>query len=373
MRDSTKTALVATTVHNPLDNRIFFKQIGSLIDAGWTVQYLCRRDGCPGDAPGLDVQPVSLPAHRLLRLLAGNVILFWKGLFSSAGVLHVHDPELFLVARLLSFRFSRVIIDLHDLPHEQVRYKPYLRDVVKKPMSWLVELFLKVLLFRATVVVAESSYIEWVSKVTRHHVLVRNFPMVERIVRAEPISHVREHVTLGYVGVISRARRIEPILDSLPLIEAQLGRRVSLKLIGGFESEGLRKKVVSKDGVSYLGYQPNTEAHRLLQDADIGLALTARTPNYDHSLSTKILEYILLGLPVVASDNPINQELFADFSSVRLVDPDAVDAIAAAVIELTLQAPGADALVEARRRVFTEMNWRGEFARLLTCYEARVR
>ncbi|HEX6928801.1 MAG TPA: glycosyltransferase family 4 protein [Gammaproteobacteria bacterium] len=373
MTDNVRKVLVATTVHNPQDNRVFLKQVASLRKAGWHVLYLCRRAGCPESSERLTVLPVSMPRHRFLRILAGNLVLSWRALFSGASVLHVHDPELFLVARLLSWRFHRVVIDLHELPHEQIRYKPYLRESLKRPLAFLVEAVLRVILYRATVVVAESSYLEWVSRSASRTVLARNFPAIPHL----PPPPLRQNgnaseLRLGYVGVISRARCMDMVAAALRDVAHRLGKKVTLRLIGSFDSDELEREVLSCNGVEYLGFRPNDEAQRLLAAVDIGISLTARTPNYDHSLSTKIPEYLLLGLPVIASDNPINRELFADFPTVRMIDPGSRESFTAAVTTFDEAPPAVRLREDARHRVVSEMNWETEFARLLEIYEAAV-
>lgn len=372
MQRCERTALVVTTVHNPKDNRIWFKQIGSLCDAGWTVHYVCRRAGCPESKDGVQVYPVSMPRHRLLRVVAGSAVLLWRGLWSNARVLHVHDPELFPVARMLGWKFRRVMIDLHDLPHAQLRYKPYLGERVKKPASWLLERVLKLLLFRATVVVAESSYEPWVRQVARATIVVRNYPRVSSMPAPTMARRDVEELRIGYVGVISRARGLDRLASALPAVATRIGKDAVLHLVGGFESARLEQEMLGLHGVEYHGYLPNEEALAVISRMHVGIALTARTPNYDYSLATKIPEYIALGLPVVATDNPINRELFNRVPTVRLIDPASSDALTEALVSIVERPVSVEDRLRARERVLAEMNWSEEFSRLLAVYEATV-
>jgi glycosyltransferase involved in cell wall biosynthesis len=68
-----------------------------------------------------------------------------------------------------------------------------------------------------------------------------------------------------------------------------------------------------------------------LTGASVGLAPLRDLPNYRSSQPTKILEYLAVGLPVVASDLPGTRELVAGLDAVVLVPPDDSDALAAGI------------------------------------------
>ena len=87
--------------------------------------------------------------------------------------------------------------------------------------------------------------------------------------------------------------------------------------------------------VRILGRLPWPEAMRELAGGrSVALAVLQDIPNYRHSLPTKVLEYVGMGIPVVASALPGTVAVLGGLEGVRLVQPSDVEAIAAALTEL---------------------------------------
>ena len=68
-----------------------------------------------------------------------------------------------------------------------------------------------------------------------------------------------------------------------------------------------------------------------MASARIGVSPLLDIPNYRWSLPTKILEYLAVGVPVVASDLPGTREVVEKLTGVVLVPPGDVDAWATAL------------------------------------------
>jgi len=98
----------------------------------------------------------------------------------------------------------------------------------------------------------------------------------------------------------------------------------------------------SSPGVRWHGGQRRQEAIRLSAEADIGLSW--RDPALDASLelSTKVLEYGSVGLPVVLNRTPMHEALLgADYPLFVRDDADVIEVILAAVREPTVYAEAA--------------------------------
>jgi len=87
------------------------------------------------------------------------------------------------------------------------------------------------------------------------------------------------------------------------------------------------------DRLAIDGLVPNRVAIEALTDASVGLAPLRDLPNYRNSQPTKILEYLAVGLPVVASDLPGTRELVSGLDAVILVPPDDSEALATGISE----------------------------------------
>lgn len=59
-------------------------------------------------------------------------------------------------------------------------------------------------------------------------------------------------------------------------------------------------------------YLPMTEVPRLIQQADLGVVPYRRDIFTDGILPTKLMEYVALGVPVLAADTPIIRQYFSE-------------------------------------------------------------
>ena len=72
-------------------------------------------------------------------------------------------------------------------------------------------------------------------------------------------------------------------------------------------------------------------ALRVAAGAVAGLSPLLDIPNYRHSLPTKVLEYLALGVPTLASDLPGTREVAASMPGVVLLPPGDLSAWTAAI------------------------------------------
>ena len=87
----------------------------------------------------------------------------------------------------------------------------------------------------------------------------------------------------------------------------------------------------SRDSRDDGGFVTPDEALEITARGLVGLSPLLDTPNYNASLPTKILEYLAVGLPTVASDLPGTRAIVGGKPGVILVPPGDVSAWAKAV------------------------------------------
>ncbi|MFV1979818.1 MAG: glycosyltransferase, partial [Rhodothermia bacterium] len=106
-----------TTVHHPLDPRIYLKQARSLARAGFDVWLLARGEGLSLTASELeDVTFVPLPGGRARTpRLRRQAVAIREIRRIEPDVIHIHDPELLPLARWLKRSLgAKVIYDKHE-------------------------------------------------------------------------------------------------------------------------------------------------------------------------------------------------------------------------------------------------------------------
>ena len=102
----------------------------------------------------------------------------------------------------------------------------------------------------------------------------------------------------------------------------------------------------------------------LLADADLGLVPSLAEPYLDYSLSTKLLEYAAMGVPIVASDLATFRHHFSD-AAIRFVPGGDPDALARAVEALVDDPAGTASLgIEAQRQA-AAYDWEVQKARYM--------
>lgn len=102
----------------------------------------------------------------------------------------------------------------------------------------------------------------------------------------------------------------------------------------------------------------------LLADADLGLVPSLAEPYLDYSLSTKLLEYAAMGVPIVASDLATFRHHFSD-QAIRFVPGGDPDALARAIEALVDDPAGTAALGLEAQRQAAAYDWETQKARYM--------
>lgn len=303
------TILVVTTVHAADDTRIRERLIRTLAE-GFTVLYATRAPA-PTDASGL--RWVELRGGRVRRWFSALRLL----LQTKWRVAVIHDPELIpaaMVARLV--RRRPVVFDVHEDFPAQVETKEWVPGPLRPPIRSLGRLMFRLAERFLDLTLAESGYrrlFRGDHPVFPNHPTYANWP--------EPVQEGDGSVV--YVGDVTGIRGVPDA------VEAAKRAGLSIRIVGPVPP-GLRD---SSAGAELLGRLPNPEALRVAAAASVGVSPLRDAPNYRHSVPTKVIEYLALGLPVVATDLPGTRELVEGWEAVWLVPPGDVGAMAEALRE----------------------------------------
>ncbi len=121
-----------------------------------------------------------------------------------------------------------------------------------------------------------------------------------------------------YLGTLERQRRIEVILEMFALVLARSPAAV-LVIVGDTEHRDYRASLARTaealgiaDSIIWTGWLPANQAWRYVRSAEVGLSPVPRGVVYDCSTPTKIVEYLALGVPVVANDSPDQERIIRE-------------------------------------------------------------
>jgi glycosyltransferase involved in cell wall biosynthesis len=362
-----------TSVHRWDDTRIFYKECSSLAKSGWNVT-LIATNGSPGMYEGVKLVVVkNNSTSRIFRATVVAARILVKCILEKPNVVHFHDPELIWVGLILRMLGKKVIYDVHENLRAQIEDKAWLRfprlvRLLYGHMEFLSARFFKI-------IIAEESYATIFSTYNVTPTRVFNYPQVQALQRAGGLSISEvSHNGILYVGLISRGRCFVEIVQALHYLKSQ-NRSFHLHAVGPIE-DGLMNFLESmiefrevKMQIHFYGRLPVFEAYKLRERCSCALSLLKPLPNYTRSFSTKIFEYMALGIPFVTSRFPIYQ-FIEDEGLGLLCNSEDYLQIAAKIEILMTGGLEIDRMIgNAGEAVRNKYSWESQSANLLVLYE----
>lgn len=361
-----------TSVHIPLDIRIFHKECKTLAKAGYEVVLIVPHEqpGGSGVVDGVQIRAILKPRNRQSRMTRTIWSVYRHALRENADIYHFHDPELIVVGFLLKLGRKRVIYDAHeDLP----------RQILSK--HW-IPARLRTVVSRGAEAVEAGGAVVWDGIVAatptiarrfprKKTALVQNFPVPDELMPATSSPYRDRPLLVAYVGKIERIRGAKEMVDAMAALPASI--EVNLAMAGVFEPTTLETELRQREGwrrIQPMGWLTRPEVGGLLERARIGLVLLHPAGNYIDAQPNKLFEYMAAGIPVVASDFPRWRSLIQDVSCGLLVDPLDPSAIAGAIQWLLEHEEEAEAMGRRGQvAIRSTYNWDAEGERLIRLYQ----
>jgi glycosyltransferase involved in cell wall biosynthesis len=347
-----------TTLHAPLDVRIFGKEARTAAAAGHDVHIVAP--GGDGTADGVQLHDLGAPTQPGLSRLAARLRTARRAAGRlQADIYHLHEPELIPLAVALKSSRGRVVYDAHEDTPLEVRAMHPDRPAFARALSLGWRSAERVVGAVADGVVAATPSIARRFP-ARKTVVVRNFPTAEEAERFVGGPHAERPPNVVYLGGVTAIRGAYEMVAAIE----RVGEPARLVLAGPVDE----RLELAGERVDLRGSLSREGVAEVLREARVGLLVLHPVDAHIESLPIKLFEYMAAGIPVVASDFPFWRELVG--SAGMLVDPHDVDAIAAAIDELLGDSARAEAMGrEGREAVATRFSWEGEGERLLSLYE----
>jgi glycosyltransferase involved in cell wall biosynthesis len=203
---------------------------------------------------------------------------------------------------------------------------------------------------------------------------VRNYPRVEMFPEILPSpSGLRRD--LVFAGLVSEQRGAMKMLDVVSHLDPELQLR--LRLYGTIESGALASRMQNHAGwasVDYAGHRPWLEVLAGYRTALAGFLLYEKTPEQLWCMPVKLFEFLLSGLPVIASDIPFWRELLEGNPNVYFVNASDTQGAAAAIEWLHANPDEAALRAHAgMRHARAQFDWKPEGERLVGIYDRLLR
>jgi len=360
-----------TTVHNPHDTRILYRECVSLANNKFSVTLLACSNS-PPEVENIHVINFPVPQSRLKRMTLTAFQFINVARKLDAQIYHFHDPELAPWMMLLKLITGKpVIFDVHENIIGSLSDRKWIPDLFKPFIFAATKTALPLLMRSFKIIFAEKSYpnvYPWI----KDYKIIYNFPSLAHF--PKETSEKFDVFSLVYVGSITKERGLLDMLDALKLLQQQ-GRKVDLYLAGKphLKNQQTLKNLIAErnlDNVHFLGYVPQPEALKLISRCHLGLAILHPVKNYVSSYPTKIFEYMGCGLPFITSDFPLYKEVTDKWHCGLTVTPQNVTQLAQVVGDCM---DGRQDLANmgrmGKQAVSEEYNWHNEEKALLSLYQ----
>jgi glycosyltransferase involved in cell wall biosynthesis len=287
------------------------------------------------------------------------------------GVVHVHNPPDFLiVAALLPKALgSRVIFDVHDLSTDM--YGARFGD---RRASVHVE---RVLRLCETAAAYVADRIVTVHEPYRRELASRGIPIEkidvvmntvdDSILPDESVSGTADTFRVVYHGTITPHYGVELLIEAAAKVATLVGN-LSVEIYGVGDSLPQVEARARELGIEHLvTFSRRRIDHRevlaRIRGASVGVVANLPGQLNTYALSSKLFEYVVLGVPVVCSDLPTLKEHFAD-DELMFFEAGNAEALADALRSVSLDgAAAAGRAAEALKRYRRDYAWTAQSER----------
>lgn len=360
-----KTVCHITSVHQPMDERIFNKECRTLAEAEYCV-YLIQQ-GPSLIADGVNIVGLDYKAkNRVDRMITMTKRVYQKALSIDADIYHIHDPELLSLALKLKRNGKLVVFDSHENTAGAILEKEWIPKFCRKVVYRGYSIYQAYVCKRIDGIITVNEQLASMFRGYNNCVsIVSNYPRLS----VEKKENNRKDFTLCFAGGITEQWNIDKVIIALASIpQATLG-------LCGRVDENYLNYLKSLDGwkqVTYFGVVDHATVEELLSKSSIGLALLSPGENTNWLEgtmgNTKIFEEMYAGLPVICTNFKLWSEFIKDKAGI-CIDPTCIDELIAAIEGLMNDEKRAMEMgATGKDIVLTRFNWNNEAQKLLELY-----
>jgi glycosyltransferase involved in cell wall biosynthesis len=311
---------------NPFDQRVY-KEVVSMKNAGHNIEILTPHISTEiQEFEGIKIRcfstngPPGIVAYRLIKqAVKGEYDLFYC---------HELDPLVYsLVLKTLTKK--PIIWDCHEY------LIPMKRELQGNLAAVLTEIVMKIAAPRVDHIVTVDNLLGRqlgkFGKVT----VIPNYPTL--IDFPEKDKKQKEKPNLLYVGGLTRKRGVKVMLEAFNLVKKEFD--LSLTIAGGFYDSELEKWAQNFDkennlNINWLGWVNYRDLAPIFSEASIGLCLLQNQKRYRNAISTKIFEYLIMGVPVITSKGPLLENLIKQGNCGICIDSGNIELISKNILKL---------------------------------------
>ncbi len=358
-----KEIFIASSVHPWNDLRIYLKEAVSLskkyhVELHAPAEFKHKKIG--------QIDVYGLPKWKKIKDRKLNrKIIFQRALKKKNFIFHFHDPELIPLALSIKFlRNAKIVYDVHEDVPRQILTKPYINKKIIKLISILFETFEVIAsIFIDALIVTTTEIFNRFSK--KNMAIIRNYPLLDDIDHHDNWSDKKDEIV--YIGGIFRLRGTLEILKAIEDVD------VRFNLAGTIFPDCFRQELMNSKGwekTRYLGFVNRDQMNVLFSRSKIGMLILRPDKCYMEVLPVKLFEYMIAGIPTIASKFSKLESIIDKHECGICVDPMDTEAITKAIKYLLSNPNVCKKMGEnGRKAVLNEYNWNIQEKKLYKLYD----
>jgi len=277
-------------------------------------------------------------------------------------IIHIHNVPDFLVftAFIPKLCGAKVILDIHDILPEfyASKFSKNEKSSIIKSLKWIESISVK---FSDHVIISNHL---WGEKLVQRSApntkitVIMNYPD-STYFYPRNVKKIDGKIILTYPGTLNHHQGLDVAIRALSLIKDKV-QHVEFIIYGDGKDRLTLEAMVSELGlekqVLFKGRLPLDMLAEEVSKADIGI-VPKRDDNFGgEAFSTKTLEFMAMGIPVIVSATKIDRYYFSD-SVVRFFKPDDANDLSAAMKQLIENVDDRKRLSENAAEFVKEMSW----------------
>lgn len=263
--------------------------------------------------------PLTYLTKLLLFFIRSAVFLAKRNRKERYHLIHVHSPPDFEVFAALVPRLTgaKILFDIHDIVPEfyASKFRVSEKSFVFRMLLLAERLSIA---FSHHVIIANDL---WREKLVGRGIAARkctamiNFPDLSIFYRRPAKTTYEGRFVLCYPGTLNSHQGVDVAVRAMALVRRHAPHALFLIVGDGPDRERLRELIAEnglQDMVKLCGLVPIEEVADLMASVDLGVVPKRSDSFGNEAFSTKIMEFMAMGVPVLASETRIDRYYFND-------------------------------------------------------------
>ncbi|RRB00888.1 glycosyltransferase [Larkinella rosea] len=370
MNQKRQRILHISTAHPPYDPRIMYKYLPVLADE-YDV-YCAIPNADPNVSPKVHFIKLPYYKHVILRFFITCPLIVWKTVRLRPDLIHIYSAEFLPYAYIYRMLGAAVIYEVQENLYKKIHLKRHNR-------GWLLKRAFQFFDQKArrdfSLIFTEHGYLTTYTDLAKPYAIIYNYPLLPFLDSfRRTYRRASDPIDFFYIGWLSFERSIVTLLEGMALLKST-HPNFKVHLFGhcSFTSqdlEALPAYQLVKDNLIFYGYTDQAKAFAKAAKSVAGLALLKPVGDYPESYTTKMFEYMVLGLPVITSNFPLYRAVVEENRCGFCIDPTDPVALVESLRFLIDHPTEAEQMGKrGRKAAETTYNWSSEQPKLLNLYK----